>query len=379
MLPTVLNKLLLARRLYLLARSQSETESPLQLSMACNLLQDAVETFLLGLSEYFNAGIGQRTDFDKYFDLLNEKLSPKELPFRQRLISLNRLRINSKHYGLAPAKSELQPLVQTAYEFFAETTKLSLEREFATLSLSEILTNREQRSHVHQAEKAFDSGYFETCLVECRKAIYVTFERQYDARHFLDSSGPLRGIAGFTSKVPQYARSKEYLVANVTCPTDYIIYNYAEHDVGLMKEGINPVVYWNVWRLTPAVYRESWDAPWVVKREFQKVEPDGIRDRAEYVLSAVTDLLITHQEHAERTRSTGYQRFYVTLKRDETPIYIRASTSSEVLMKSPVGLREVFSDYSTIGLDSDAVYWHLHHWEDGHRVDGYVQSDDVDV
>ena len=82
--------------------------------------------FPLALSEHLNAGVDQRTTFDRYFELINQKITPAELPFRVRLIALNKLRVNSKHFGLEPSKSELEPLLTTVWEFFDEVTSFDL-------------------------------------------------------------------------------------------------------------------------------------------------------------------------------------------------------------------------------------------------------------
>ena len=80
----------LARHLYQLGKSSLESPNDMYLFAAVNLLQDAVEAFLIAVADFVQAEIDQNTKFDKYFVLINEKISPKELPFKSRLIRLNR-------------------------------------------------------------------------------------------------------------------------------------------------------------------------------------------------------------------------------------------------------------------------------------------------
>src|SRR5262249_46665998 len=101
---SLLNKLLLARRLHGLASESLRSTNELSLSIGTNLLQDSVESFLLAIAQHVNAAVSLRMDFDKYFEVIDEKIKPKSLPFRSRLIALNRLRINSKHYGMSPSQ-----------------------------------------------------------------------------------------------------------------------------------------------------------------------------------------------------------------------------------------------------------------------------------
>src|SRR5450631_3070522 len=97
---SIINKLLLTRRLYELGKDNLASSNDLSQSIGVNLLQDAIEVFLLAVSEHTNANISNSTKFEQYIDLINEKIRPKELPFRTRLSALNKLRVNSKHYGL---------------------------------------------------------------------------------------------------------------------------------------------------------------------------------------------------------------------------------------------------------------------------------------
>jgi len=374
---STLNKLLLARSLFHLAKENISSTSGIRLSISCNLLQDAVECFLLALSEHINAGVGQRTDFDKYFEQINQKIAPRELPFKLRLISLNKLRVNVKHYGLEPAKAELEPMLTTVWEFFDEVTRTDFGKDFATISLLDMLRDSEQKTLLKQAESAFEEGMYADCLILCRKAIFVKFEWQYDAQPFLTGNKTL-GLIALGSQVPFFARDKEYIEENVQEPTDYVIYDHSALELDLMKKGVDSVAYWNVWRLTPEVYRQNKDASWIVKNDFKKLDSDGIKDRAEYVLLATTEILIAADQHLSRTRSPDYRRFYLTLKREAVPVYSKASKSSRIEQTTAHGIRKLYCDYSIDGLDGIGTFWHVIHWEEDARITGFVHEEDVD-
>ncbi len=374
--PTTLHKLLLARSLYHLAKENLDSASGIRLSIGCNLLQDSVESFLLAISEHVNAGVGQRSDFDKYFELINSKIAPSELPFRSRLLALNKLRVNSKHYGLQPSKSELAPLLTTVSEFFDEVTKSNFGKAFATLSLVDSLQDGEAKELLREAELAFDSRGFEKCLTLCRQSLYVTFEWPYDAQMF-NTNNPPGGLAAMASQVPYFARNRTYIDKNVETPTDFVMYDHNNLDMQLLKRGIDSVAYWNVWRLTPEVYRSDPEGPWIVKNDFRKFEAEGINDRAEYVLLTTTEILLTVDRDRSQTRSPDYRRYFLELKRDEVPVYSKASKSSAVKQTTPPGIRKLYCDYNIVGLDEAGVFWHVAHWEDDARVDGFVHEDEV--
>ncbi|MBI3776230.1 MAG: hypothetical protein HY273_11875 [Gammaproteobacteria bacterium] len=373
---SILNKLLLSRSLYYLAKENAASASGNRLSIACNLLQDSVECFLLALSEYVNAGIGQRTDFDKYFEQINLKIVPRELPFRLRLIALNKLRVNSKHYGLEPAKAELEPLLMTVLEFFNEVTRIDFGREFATISLVDILHDGEAKDLLRQAESAYESQEYGQCLIRCREAVFVRFESRYDAQPFKNRSNTFGLTLG--SKVPYFARDQKYIEEYVKEPTDYVIYDHNSIEMVLMKSGVDSVAYWNVWRLTPDVYRKSKDTSWIVKNDLPKLDTEGIRDRAEYVLLATTEMLLAADQNQSRTRSTDYRRFYLTLNRDAVPVYSKASKLSPIEQTTPAGIRKLFCDFSIESLDGSGTFWHITHYEEGANVYGFVHEDEID-
>jgi hypothetical protein len=102
----IIRRICLARHLYELSRRSLKSDNDFYLFSGVNLLQDAVEAFLVAVADSVDASLDERTNFDKYFVLINEKIAPKELPFKNRLLRLNRLRVDSKHHGIQPARDE---------------------------------------------------------------------------------------------------------------------------------------------------------------------------------------------------------------------------------------------------------------------------------
>ena len=96
----------LARHLYELGISSLRSKNDISLFSAVNLLQDSVEAFLIAIADHVSASTDQNTKFDKYFVEIDKKIAPKTLPFKSKLLRLNRIRIDSKHYGIQPAHDE---------------------------------------------------------------------------------------------------------------------------------------------------------------------------------------------------------------------------------------------------------------------------------
>lgn len=375
---SILHKLLLARRLYELSRENLSSVNDLSLGIGVNLLQDAVESFLLAVSEHVSAGIQSRTNFDRYFDLINEKINPKELPFRTRLVALNKLRVNSKHYGLAPSKSETEGLSLTVREFFDEVTKSVLGLTFATVSLIDLIRDGEPKDLLREAEAAFQAQDFEKCLVCCRKAIFVRIESQYDIAPYGSEQEP-KGFALFllSQKAPFFTRNKDYIEKDVKDATDYVVIDHNVLEMDLMISGMDSVSFWNVWRLTPEVYRPEAGGQWVVKREFRKLEQDGIKDRAEYVLDTTINLFVSADQKIAAVKSPEHRRYYMDLRTEEVPVYRKADLNSEVVSTTPKGVTRLYVDFEVPALKGEGKFLHVAHFDEGVSVWGYIPEDVV--
>lgn len=378
---STLQKLLLARRLYNIASENIRASNSISQSVGVNLLQDSVEAFLLAVSEHVNADVDSGTRFDRYFDLINAKIGPRELPFRARLIALNKLRVNSKHYGLTPARSELDGMQVTVREFFEESSASILAQAFSTISLIDLIREGEAKELLREAEQSFTAGDFQNCLVACRKAIFTRFDSRFDiapyAQHGRFDRNRGFGLFGMFNSSPFFARNREYIEENVKQPTDFIVFDHNELEMTLLKSGQDRVAFWNVWRLTPEVYRRSQGEEWIVKWEFNKLDEDGIRDRSEYALDTTIDLLVAEDQKYAETKSPNYRKYYVDLRGENVPVYKKADVQSEIVSRTPTGLRRIFVDYRVRGLSGDKSYWHARQYEEETIIEGFIVEDDV--
>lgn len=376
---SIINKLLLSRRLFELARENLQSSNELSLSIGVNLLQDAVEAFLLAIAEKVNASIKSNTGFDKYFELINNKINPKELPFQPRLISLNKLRVNSKHYGLIPAKSEVDGLFIAVKEFFEEVSSSILDKSFSTLSLIDLLRNNEEKELLKHAQEAFEKDDFEATLIDCRKAIFIRYESWYDISPYENENEEqkVNYLALLSNKSPYFARNRDYIEKHVFEPTDFIVIDHNNIEMELMKSGMDSTAFWNVWRLTPKVYRKGGDGEWLVKQEFNKLEKDGIRERAEYVLDATINLFIASDQKIRATKSPDYRNYYIELHTDKIPLYEKADQNSKILGYTPEGIFKVYVEYCVPGLKGNNSYWKVRHYEEDIYLVGFISNDSL--
>jgi len=339
-----------------------------------NLLQDAVEAFLIAVGDHVQAQIDQNTKFDKYFVLINDKISPKELPFKTKLLRLNRIRVDSKHYGIQPARDECDRVAVSVREFFEEVSSSVLGVNFSTVSAIDLLDEGEIKDLLLEAKTAHESGDHETCVVACRKVLYVLVEHRYDVSKF--KAEKPQGLFAAMSYAPYYARDLKYIEENVGDPTDYIVLDHGRIDQDLLKEGADITAFWNVWRLTPEVYRAE-DKQWVVKHDFGKLDAAALPDTAEYVFPTVLDISLAIHAARKAVRWKQHGRYFVKLAREGVPIYERADVMSKVTATTPSGMTQIDTDYRVSGLKGDGPYWHVYEMAKDAWLCGYIHNEDV--
>lgn len=373
----VLNRIILSRHLYGLGLDACKSSNDKFLFAAVNLLQDSVEAFLLALAHHVNAAIDQNTKFDKLFDLINAKISSKELSFRNKLISVNRIRINSKHYGIQPNRDEVERLFVSVREFFEETSTNCFGVFFNTVSLIDLLHDGEVKKLLIEAKSQLEDGNFSECAINCRKAIYLEFEKDFDVSRFREGA-KTKGLPGFwarMSRAPYYTRDKEYIAKNVKNPTDYIIIDHSVLDQELLKYSIDSTSFWNVWRLTPEVWRDD-DRNWYVKRDFDKLDYNHIKDHIEYIYSTTADIIYSITIKKASIKTQNYQEYFVELLDEIILVYEKADIESPVVGSLPQGLSKVDCDFSVEGFGDDGPYWHISYCDADNKkyINGYIHN-----
>lgn len=367
-------RIALARHLNQLAVSSLRSNNDLHLFAAANLLQDAAEAFLLAVADHIGASVDQNTKFDKYFVLIDERIAPKELPFKTKLLRLNRIRVDSKHYGIQPARDECDRLAVSLREFFEEVSQSILGVVFSTVSAIDLLEDSESKNALLDAQAALETSDRAACSIACRKALYLEIEWRYDITKFKDGK-PLGLLSGF-SDAPFFARNAEYIQENVRDPTDFIVLDHSKLDQDLMKGGVDPTAYWNIWRLTPEIYRTP-DKQWVIKEDFDKLDADFLDDKIEYIFSTSVDIVLGLHTARKAVKTGGYGRYFLEPSRDGVSVFESADKTSKVVATSPPGLKRIDTDYRVLGLKGDSIYWHVSHSGDGCHLWGYIHADDV--
>jgi hypothetical protein len=368
---SVVKKIELARALLALAQAAIRSSSDFYLYVTVNHLQDAAEVFLFGVAEHLRVNLKEKGGFDGYFEQINAT-AKTQLPFRPRLNALNKTRVNAKHYGVQPERKEVIAFVTVVGEFFEEVSRTVLGIEFARISLVSLISNEKIGQHLANATDAFLQSRFDDCLVETRKAFYREFEKAFDVSSFVNHEAS-QWWKGWWCKAPVFAQNSDYIEKNVKDPTDFIVLDHSKIDADLSSRGLSHTTFWNVWRLTPAVFLKAEPDQWIVKHDWRVFAEDGIRERAEYTLHAAIDLCLAAQRNREATLTGPYGSWTVKLRSGKIPLYSKADSKS-LSQALPENLEEISASSWVEGLDG-GVYWSVTLLEP--LMFGFISNDDV--
>jgi hypothetical protein len=214
----------------------------------------------------------------------------------------------------------------------------------------------------------------------------LEFEQNYSVEMFRNGEAVV-GL-GLGSAAPSFAKSKTYIEECIETPFDYIIFDSDDLQNRLLANGIDTNIFWNIWRLTPAVYRfkvgHKFVGDWLVKREL-KLEEGVTEEIASYVLENTIDIALRLAQRRRSIRQVEHASFYIRLKRDGVNLYKKADRCGPIELVVKSGLRQLDVDYSTVGLDGTGLYWHVAqifksdtpeakpHW-----YLGYIHDDEID-
>ena len=376
-----IRRISLARHLFQLATSSLRSSNDLHLFAAVNLMQDAVESFLIAIADHVGARIDPYMAFDKYFVNIDERTKPKEVPFKTKLLRLNRMRVDAKHHGIQPARDECDRVSVSVREFFEEVSSSFLGVNFSTASALDLLEDGEVKRLLLQAKADRELGDLNGCSIGCRKAIYIGVEQRYNIVHFKDGEPKNNKLLVALSNAPFYTKNKEYIDQNVKNPTEFIKLDHSKVDSDLLKQGVDPTAFWNIWRLTPEVFRTR-EKNWVVKYDFNKLDDQLTADQADYIFSTTVDIFLAIDTHKKairlRSRDHAHGRPCLNLAREGISVYFKADRTSEIVGNTPSGMSQVWTDHKVTGLHGDGPYWFVISME-GEKPDfsGYIHNDDV--
>jgi hypothetical protein len=346
--------------------------------VSINLLHEALETFLVAAAEHLNVSLKMRTDFATYLDKLDEVLAPQRLPFRTTLIRLNKARVQAKHDSITPDRAELPNFVASTHAFLEESTKVAFQIDFTSVSLVDLIENADVKEKLSAAQSALEGGRYIDVLVECRKAVYLVFEKPFDVSIFADDTIKLNAFAGMICRAPAYAKSKNYIHERVLDPFDFIVLDHSVLDSELVKDGLDPLIFWNIWRLTPQVFQTK-EGSWLVRNEPDKTAGETAQNNAPYVLENTISLIHQRERKRRGLRTPTYNKWTLRVRTPGAKIYRKASFDSEIVGEVRLADEYVQVSVGTPDFENRESFWRVFYVEqsDGSFVSGYIREVDL--
>lgn len=153
----IINKrLALIKHLYKIGLEQSRQFETIA-SFSILSFHDSIEMYLKLLCEHKNI------KSDK-FNFLDYWTRIPTLTLRESMRNLNARRVNIKHKGLLPSKSDIEISRVNATDFFEQNTLTEFGIEFKDISLLTLIQYDNVRLHLEKAQKALDESIFDNCI-----------------------------------------------------------------------------------------------------------------------------------------------------------------------------------------------------------------------
>lgn len=118
---------------------------------------DSIEMFLKLLSEHKGVD-ASKFNFLTYWDNI------PELTLKESMRNLNARRVNIKHKGLLPAKSEIEISKVNTIDFFDQNTKVQFDINFDEITLIELITFPKVKEYLTTAQNALNNENAENCI-----------------------------------------------------------------------------------------------------------------------------------------------------------------------------------------------------------------------
>lgn len=176
----IINRLAKIKYLYKIGIEQSMQEGTFA-GFSILSFHDSTEMFLLLVAE--NNG-------DKIDDISFMQFWDKypDLTLKESMRKLKDRRVNIKHKGLFPSKTDIEESRITITQFFRENIKVQFGLEFDEISLADLIEYHNIKDYIRKAEELMSQNKTYECLLNTRigfEELLVTYES--DKRQWRDS------------------------------------------------------------------------------------------------------------------------------------------------------------------------------------------------
>jgi hypothetical protein len=145
--PLTVQRLAFIRFVYEQGVSQADQPEPLSATAVLSF-QDAVELFLRLAAEHLHVNLPTDVKFAEHWAKLEPALLPAQtqLPSKNAMDRMNRLRIELKHRGTIPSRTAIEQARGDVTTFFTDATPLVFSIDFARIDLIDVVTGTRPHS-----------------------------------------------------------------------------------------------------------------------------------------------------------------------------------------------------------------------------------------
>lgn len=93
------------------------------------------------------------------------------LTLKESMRNLNTRRVNIKHKGLLPSKSDIEISRVNATDFYEQNTEQQFDIKFSEISLLTLITNDDVRKRLEKSQISLDNNNIEECIKNCAIAL----------------------------------------------------------------------------------------------------------------------------------------------------------------------------------------------------------------
>lgn len=184
----------------------AQSAQPEPLSAAALLsFQDAVEHFLLLSADHLGVNLPNDVKFLQYWERLQPKLSSgQELPSKQALSRVNRLRVDLKHHGNIPSSHAIAQSKADVTTFFTDATQMIFGVDFRAVDMVDLVTRAETARLLHEAQTHADVDN----IVQAMAGLVLAFEELLE---FCTGRVHAPGVSPFSfgTRVPRFRPTRE--------------------------------------------------------------------------------------------------------------------------------------------------------------------------
>ncbi len=225
--PAKTKRLSFIKYLYNTGVEQSYRSEPINYSSIL-VFHDAIELFLVLGCEHLNVG-KKNMGFLEYFNSIEQKLETS-LSQRQSLIRLNKARVNLKHYGVLPNKSELEGFRAITNAFFEDNTPIIFDTSFSTISLADFIENEIAKDLLKKVERNIADENLNTAIDNCALSFQVLIDEYLESKEtwYGDSPFSFQDRSGFKIRQGDIRRNFSGTSINDYSRSDRILADYLE-------------------------------------------------------------------------------------------------------------------------------------------------------